>query len=136
MKRISTCSACPLSGKGSEQSPLNPGPEAASYPWASLPCLTLLLGMSKAEGIYMSADYRVTDARSGRLIDDASTKFLTCTIHLKVDQRPCSVTRASRSCVMGHRLGHGFVRRFAASPKSLINRWRTSGLGWIETWLR
>lgn len=39
--------------------------------------MTLILGMSKAEGIYMSTDYRVTDARSGRLVDDASVKFLT-----------------------------------------------------------
>jgi len=39
--------------------------------------MTLILGMSKAEGIYMSTDYRVTDARSGSLVDDASIKFLT-----------------------------------------------------------
>jgi hypothetical protein len=39
--------------------------------------VTLILGVSKAEGIYMSTDYRVTDGRSGRLIDDASIKFLT-----------------------------------------------------------
>lgn len=38
--------------------------------------MTLLLGMSRPEGIYMSADYRVTDARTGRLIDDSSVKFL------------------------------------------------------------
>jgi hypothetical protein len=39
--------------------------------------MTLLLGMSKNEGLYMSADFRVTDARSGRLLDDSSPKFLT-----------------------------------------------------------
>ena len=39
--------------------------------------MTLLLGMSKPEGIYMSADYRVTDARTGKLIDDSSVKFLS-----------------------------------------------------------
>jgi hypothetical protein len=39
--------------------------------------MTLLLGMSKPEGIYMSADYRVTDARGGKLIDDSSVKFLS-----------------------------------------------------------
>jgi len=39
--------------------------------------MTLLLGMSKAEGIYMSTDYRVTNARSGTLIDDSAIKFLT-----------------------------------------------------------
>jgi hypothetical protein len=38
--------------------------------------------MSKAEGIYLSADYRVTDARTGKLIDDASVK------HLRVDYPP------------------------------------------------
>ena len=38
--------------------------------------MTLILGMSKDEGIYLSTDYRVTDARTGELIDDASTKFL------------------------------------------------------------
>src|SRR6266487_1386171 len=39
--------------------------------------MTLILGMSKPEGIYLSVDYRVTDARTGQLIDDASTKSLT-----------------------------------------------------------
>jgi hypothetical protein len=32
--------------------------------------------MSKAEGIYLSVDYRVTDARTGRKLDDESVKFL------------------------------------------------------------
>jgi hypothetical protein len=41
--------------------------------------MTLILGMSKAEGIYLSTDYRVTDARSGKPVDDASIKFLTVT---------------------------------------------------------
>jgi len=36
--------------------------------------MTLILGMSKPEGIYLSADFRVTQA--GRLIDDASVKLL------------------------------------------------------------
>lgn len=39
--------------------------------------MTLVLGMSKPEGIYLSADYRVTDLRSGRLVDDASVKHVT-----------------------------------------------------------
>jgi hypothetical protein len=39
--------------------------------------MTLLMGMSKPEGIYLSVDYRVTDARTGKLIDDAATKNLT-----------------------------------------------------------
>jgi len=39
--------------------------------------MTLIVGMSKAEGIYMSTDYRVTDARTGKLIDDSSVKFLS-----------------------------------------------------------
>ena len=39
--------------------------------------MTLILGMSKAAGIYLSVDYRVTDHRTGRVIDDASVKFLT-----------------------------------------------------------
>lgn len=38
--------------------------------------MTLILGMSKPEGIYLSADFRVTDQPSGRLIDDASVKML------------------------------------------------------------
>jgi hypothetical protein len=38
--------------------------------------MTLILGMSKPEGIYLSADYRVTDSRTGKLIDDESTKSL------------------------------------------------------------
>lgn len=39
--------------------------------------MTLIMGMAKAEGIYLSADYRVTEHPSGKLVDDASTKFLT-----------------------------------------------------------
>jgi hypothetical protein len=35
------------------------------------------MGMAKVEGIYLSADYRVTERPSGRLVDDAATKFLT-----------------------------------------------------------
>jgi hypothetical protein len=42
------------------------------------------MGMAKAEGIYLSADYRVTEHPSGRLVDDASTKFLT--IHYPPDK--------------------------------------------------
>jgi hypothetical protein len=37
----------------------------------------LLLGLLKADGIYMSSDYRVTDSRTGKLIDDETVKFLT-----------------------------------------------------------
>lgn len=33
--------------------------------------------MSKPEGIYLSADYRVTDARTSRVLDDAASKMLT-----------------------------------------------------------
>ncbi len=36
--------------------------------------MTLILGMSKAEGIYLSVDYRVT--RGGRLVGDAAVKYL------------------------------------------------------------
>jgi hypothetical protein len=32
--------------------------------------------MSKAEGMYLSVDYRVTDARPGKLIDDEAIKSL------------------------------------------------------------
>lgn len=39
--------------------------------------VTLILGMSKADGIYMSTDFRVSDARTGELVDDGSVKFLT-----------------------------------------------------------
>jgi hypothetical protein len=39
--------------------------------------MTLILAMSKADGFYISTDYRVTNARTGGLIDDASVKFLT-----------------------------------------------------------
>jgi hypothetical protein len=38
--------------------------------------MTLIMGMSKAEGVYMSTDYRVTDSRTGKVLDDASVKFL------------------------------------------------------------
>ncbi len=46
--------------------------------------MTLILGMSKPEGIYMSADFRVTEQPSGRLIDDASVKMLT--VHFPPDR--------------------------------------------------
>ena len=39
--------------------------------------MTLILGMSKAEGIYLSVDYRVTNSQTGETLDDASVKFLT-----------------------------------------------------------
>jgi hypothetical protein len=38
--------------------------------------VTLILGMSKPEGIYMSTDYRVSNSLTGELIDDATVKFL------------------------------------------------------------
>ncbi|MFN2490815.1 MAG: hypothetical protein ABR529_14000 [Actinomycetota bacterium] len=41
--------------------------------------MTLIMGMAKAEGIYLSADYRVTKHPSGKLVDDTATKFLTVT---------------------------------------------------------
>lgn len=46
--------------------------------------VTLIMGMAKAEGIYLSADYRVTEHPSGRLVNDASTKFLT--VHYPPDK--------------------------------------------------
>jgi hypothetical protein len=39
--------------------------------------MTLVLAMSKAEGLYLATDYRVTDARSGKLVDDDAPKHLT-----------------------------------------------------------
>lgn len=39
--------------------------------------MTLILGMAKADGVYLSADYRVTDVQSGRLMDDTVVKHLT-----------------------------------------------------------
>jgi hypothetical protein len=42
------------------------------------------MGMAKAEGIYLSADYRVTEHPSGKLVDDVAIKFLT--IHYPPDQ--------------------------------------------------
>jgi hypothetical protein len=41
--------------------------------------VTLILGMSKPDGIYLSVDYRVTNSRTGRLLDDASVKHLQVT---------------------------------------------------------
>lgn len=46
--------------------------------------MTLLIGMSKAEGIYLSADFRVTEYPSGRLVDDSSVKMLT--VHYPPDK--------------------------------------------------
>jgi hypothetical protein len=39
--------------------------------------MTLIIGWSQPEGIYMSVDYRVTDARTGKPLDDAAQKILT-----------------------------------------------------------
>lgn len=39
--------------------------------------MTLILGMSKSEGVYMSVDYRATNVRTGKVVDDAIVKFLT-----------------------------------------------------------
>lgn len=39
--------------------------------------MTLILGMSKPEGIYLSVDYRVSNSRTREVIDDESVKFLT-----------------------------------------------------------
>lgn len=38
--------------------------------------MTLIMGMSKPEGIYVCVDYRVTDPRTGVIVDDASSKCL------------------------------------------------------------
>lgn len=38
--------------------------------------MTLIMGMSKCDGIYMCVDYRVTNSRTGKLIDDAAPKLL------------------------------------------------------------
>ena len=39
--------------------------------------MTLILGMSKPEGIYMCVDYRITNANTRAVIDDSSAKCLT-----------------------------------------------------------
>jgi hypothetical protein len=39
--------------------------------------VTLILGMSKPEGIYMSVDFRLSDSKTRECLDDASVKFLT-----------------------------------------------------------
>lgn len=46
--------------------------------------MTLILGMSKPEGIYLSVDYRVTNSQTGKTLDDASVKFLT--VHYPPDK--------------------------------------------------
>lgn len=46
--------------------------------------MTLILGMSKPEGIYLSVDYRVTNSNTKKLIDDKSVKFLVA--HYPPDQ--------------------------------------------------
>ena len=50
---------------------------ACSFQSAYPLLMTLILGMSKPEGIYLSVDYRVTDLRTRRLVDDETTKSLT-----------------------------------------------------------
>jgi len=39
--------------------------------------MTLILGMSKDEGVYLSVDYRVTNLETGKVVDDLTVKFLT-----------------------------------------------------------
>src|SRR5690242_933664 len=39
--------------------------------------MTLIMGMSKPEGIYLSVDYRVTDGRTRKRRDDDAIKHLT-----------------------------------------------------------
>jgi hypothetical protein len=39
--------------------------------------VTLILGMSKSEGIYLSVDYRISNKNTREVIDDATEKFLT-----------------------------------------------------------
>lgn len=46
--------------------------------------MTLILGMSKPDGIYMGVDYRVTNALTGTVVDDATVKFLM--IHYPPDK--------------------------------------------------
>lgn len=38
--------------------------------------VTLVLGMSKPEGLYLSVDFRLTNSATGALIDDGAPKFL------------------------------------------------------------
>jgi hypothetical protein len=38
--------------------------------------VTLILGMSKPEGIYLCVDFRVTDVRTGAVVDDGASKCL------------------------------------------------------------
>jgi hypothetical protein len=39
--------------------------------------VTLILGMSKPEGIYLSADYRLTKSATGEFVDDSAVKLLS-----------------------------------------------------------
>ena len=39
--------------------------------------MTLILSMSKDEGVYLSVDYRVANASTGEVEDDAAVKFLS-----------------------------------------------------------
>jgi len=48
--------------------------------------MTLILGMSKPEGIYLSVDYRVTNVKTRELIDDTSVKHLT--VHYAPENGP------------------------------------------------
>jgi hypothetical protein len=49
-------------------------------PWSLCSAaVTLILGMSKPDGIYLSVDYRITNSRTGKRIDDAAVKHLQVT---------------------------------------------------------
>lgn len=39
--------------------------------------MTLILGLSKPDGVYLSVDYRVTNEDTGEILDDYAVKFLT-----------------------------------------------------------
>lgn len=100
--------------------------------------MTLILGMSKAEGIYLSADHRITEYPSGRLVDDASTKFLT--VHYPPDKEGPKALLAYTGLAelpdgtpMGTWLRETLRGETEVFDQSIDSRSPTCERGWTET---
>jgi hypothetical protein len=84
--------------------------------------MTLILGMSKGEGLYLSTDHRVTDVRSGRLIDDASVKVLKL-LYPPLEDGPKALVAYTGAALLRNGTPHRDVDRAGTAPES---GWRQS----------
>jgi hypothetical protein len=76
--------------------------------------VTLILGMSKAEGIYLSVDCRITDAHSGRLLNDSTVKFVIA--HYRDGMKALFAYTGIAWLPNGTRIGKWLQRRLNEGP--------------------